>query len=264
MKRLILLFLLIPLMSFGSMLWGRKGHRVTGHIAENHLSRKAKMAITDLLDGHSLAFVSTYADEIKSDQAFWNYSPWHYVNYPMDKTYAESEKSKAGDLITAINQCKKVLLDKSASRNDKIFHLKLLIHFVGDLHQPMHVGRGEDRGGNDIQVQWFDEGSNLHKVWDTDLLETYGMSYYELGDELNRSTTKKERKVIQEGSIVDWLEESHILAAEIYGSVEVGDQLGYSYSYKYNAVAFERLKKGGFRLAKILNDIFSSPISFSE
>lgn len=257
MQRLIFFFLFVPLLSFGNVIWGRTGHRVTGHIAEKHLSRKAKKAIKKLLDGHSLAFVSTYADEIKSDRMFWSYSPWHYVNYPLDKTYTESEKSDSGDLVTGINQCKKVLLDKDASRNDKVFHLKLLVHFIGDLHQPMHVGRGEDRGGNDIQVQWFDKGTNLHRLWDTDLLGNYGMGFFELGDELNRSTTKRQRRQIQRGNVLSWLEESHDLAKEVYDSVEVGEKLSYSYPYRYNPVVFDCLKKGGFRLAKVLNDIFS-------
>lgn len=255
-KNLVLIGLLVPFLSFGNTIWGRKGHRVTGHIAEKHLTRKARKALGDLLDGHSLAFASTYADEIKSDRAYWNYSPWHYVNYPMEKTYNASEKSNSGDLITAIDQCKRILIDPNASKNDKIFHLKLLIHFIGDLHQPMHAGRAEDRGGNDIQVQWFNEGSNIHRVWDTDILETYGMSYFELAEELDRSTAKKERKAIQKGDAVAWLEESHILAKEIYGSVQTGDKLGYSYTYQYNEVVFDRLKKGGFRLAQVLNEIF--------
>jgi len=257
MHRLILLFLLLPLLSFGNTVWGRRGHRVTGHIAEKHLSHKAKKAIKTLLDGHSLAYVSTYADEIKADRAFWGYSPWHYVNYPLDQTYAESEKSSSGDLITGIDQCKRILLDRNASLNDKVFHLKLLVHLMGDLHQPMHVSRSEDRGGNDIQVQWFDEGTNLHRLWDTNLLETYGMGFHELGDELNRSTSKKMRKQIQDGDMVSWLEESHALAKEVYGSVEVGEKLSYGYSYRYNEVLFDCLKKAGFRLARVLNDIFA-------
>jgi hypothetical protein len=150
-----------------------------------------------------------------------------------------------------------VLKDDTSSKADRAFYLKLLIHFVGDLHQPMHAGRESDRGGNDIQVQWFGQGANLHSVWDTKMLELYGMSYYELGDELDRSTTKKERKTIQQGTVVDWLEESHNYANELYSSVEVGERLGYDYSYKYNPVLFERLKKGGFRLALILNKIFA-------
>ncbi|WP_394975722.1 S1/P1 nuclease [uncultured Croceitalea sp.] len=255
MRSLLVLLFLIPTLSFANI-WGRTGHRVTGHIAEKHLSKKAKKAIYELLDGNSLAFASTYADEIKSDRSFSNYTPWHYVNYPLTKKYHESKKSEYGNLVTAIDDCISILKDKNSSKEDKVFYLKLLIHFVGDLHQPMHAGRAADRGGNDIQVQWFGQGSNLHAVWDTKMLESYGMSYYELGDELDRSTTKKERKTIVKGTVVDWLEESHDYANELYSSVGVGEKLGYSYSYKYNPILFERLKKGGFRLAKILNEVF--------
>lgn len=257
MRRIGLLFLLVPMLSFGNAFWGKKGHRVTGHLAEKHLTRKAKRTINQLLNGHSLAFVSTYADEIKSDRQYAYYNPWHYVNYPLDMTYTVSEKSELGDIVTAIETCKRILLDESSSRTDKVFHLKLLVHLIGDLHQPMHAGREADRGGNDIQVQWFNEGTNLHRLWDTNLLETYGMSFYELGDELDRSTTKRERKQIQEGNVISWLEESHNLAKEIYSSAEVGEKLRYDYAYQYNPVMFERLRKGGFRLANVLNDIFS-------
>ncbi|UOY07374.1 S1/P1 nuclease [Muricauda sp. SCSIO 64092] len=257
MRNIVLIAFLLPLLSFGSLVWGPKGHRVTGYIAEKHLTRKAKKALDNLLEGHSLAFVSTYADEIKSDTKYAGYTPWHYVNYPLDMTYKDSEKSAAGDIVTGIAKCKMVLRDGNGSRADKIFHLKLLVHFLGDLHQPLHVGRAVDRGGNDIPLQWFNERSNLHKLWDTNLLETYGMGFYELGDELDRSTPKKERKQMQEGTIESWLEESHVLAKQIYASANAEEKLGYSYAYEYNPMVFEQLKKGGFRLAKVLNEVFS-------
>lgn len=256
MRSLLIIVLLLPVLVFGNGLWGKKGHRVTGHLAEKHLTRKAKRAIKDLLDGHSLAFVSNFADEIKSERKYSAYNSWHYVNYPLGTTYANSEKSKFGDVVTAIAHCKSVLLDENSTRGDKVFHLKLLVHFIGDLHQPLHAGRAGDKGGNDIQLRWFNEGSNLHKVWDTNLLESYGMAYQELADELDRATTKKERKLLQQGSVVNWADESHLLAEEIYGSAKVGEKLRYGYSYKYNEVMFDRLKKGGYRLAKVLNDIF--------
>jgi len=257
MRTLILLVLFCVTAAQANTIWGKTGHRVTGHIAEKHLSRKAKKAVNNLLQGHSLAYASTYADEIKSDQNFDKYTPWHYVNYPLDKGYADAKKSAQGDILTAIETCKTVLRNDLNSRKDKVFYLNLLIHFIGDLHQPLHTGRAEDRGGNDIQLQWFGRGTNLHRVWDSDIIESYQMTYYELGDELNRSTNKKERKAFQQGTIYDWVEESHVLATEIYSSAQVGEKLGYSYSYKYNPVVFDRLRKGGFRLAKILNDIFS-------
>ena len=92
--------------------WGQNGHRVTGKIAENHLTKKAKRNIDKLLNGQSLAFVSTFADEIKSDRSYRKYSPWHYVNMKLDETYAESEKNPQGDLVTGINTCITVLKEK--------------------------------------------------------------------------------------------------------------------------------------------------------
>ncbi|MDC6364282.1 MULTISPECIES: S1/P1 nuclease [Flavobacteriaceae] len=256
MKKVILLALLLPLCSFGNF-WGETGHRVTGHIAQNHLTGKAKRVLNDLLDGHSLAFVSTYADEIKADRSYSKFSAWHYVNYPLGMRYEDSEKSKYGDIVTAIEECIRVVKNKDSSRADRVFYLKMLVHFIGDLHQPMHASRAEDKGGNDIQVQWFGQGSNLHRVWDKNLIVSYGMTYTELANELDRGVSRKERKKIQEGSIYDWVDESHEICGTLYESVEVGEKLGYRYTYDYNDLLFEQLQKGGLRLAKILNDLFS-------
>ncbi|NAY93265.1 S1/P1 Nuclease [Muricauda sp. JGD-17] len=255
MKKTTFLLVLLPLCIFGNF-WGKTGHRVTGQIAENHLKGKTKRALEDLLDGRSLAFVSTYADEIKADRSFSKYSAWHYVNYPLDMRYEDAEKSEYGDLIVAIEQCKEIIKNSENSRKERIFHLKMLIHLIGDLHQPMHASRVEDKGGNDIQVQWFSEGSNLHRVWDKNLIESYGMTYTELATELDW-VSRKERKKIQGGTIYDWVDESHQICAEIYESAEVGEQLGYQYTYKYNDLLFAQLQKGGLRLAKVLNELFA-------
>jgi len=248
MKKTLFLLLLFPVLVFGNAIWGKTGHRVTGQIAQNYLTGKAKRALNDLLDGHSLAFVSTFADDIKADRSYSKYSAWHYVNYPLGMDYVDSEKSEYGDIMTAIEECIQKV-------KDRVFHLKLLIHFIGDLHQPMHASRAEDKGGNDIQVQWFGEGSNLHRVWDKNLIESYGMTYSELADELS-DVDKKKRKAIQEGTIYDWVDESHAICAELYDSVEIGDKLGYRYSYDYNDLLFQQLQMGGLRLAKVLNDLF--------
>lgn len=254
MKNLTLLFLLIPIVGFSNY-WGKTGHRVTGHIAENHLTGKAKRALNDLLDGHSLAFVSTFADEIKADRSFSKFSAWHYVNYPLNIRYEDSKKSNWGDLIVAIEECTSIVKNENSSREDRVFYLKMLVHLIGDLHQPMHASRAEDKGGNDIQLQWFGEGTNLHRVWDKNLIESYGMTYTELATELD-IVSRKERKKIQEGTIYDWVQESHEICGEIYGSAKVGDKLGYQYGYKYNDVLFQQLQRGGLRLAKVLNDLF--------
>lgn len=255
MKKTIFLLLLFPIIGFGNTIWGKTGHRVTGQIAQNHLTGKAKRALTDLLDGHSLAFVSTFADDIKADRSYSKFSPWHYVNYPLGMSYVASEKSEDGDIITAIEECTAIVKNEANSREDRVFHLKMLVHLIGDLHQPMHASRAEDKGGNDIQVQWFGQGSNLHSIWDKNLIESYGMTFTELAGELDHFS-KKEKKKIQEGTIYDWVDESHEICGELYDSVKVGDKLGYQYSYKYNDLLFEQLQKGGLRLAKVLNDLF--------
>ena len=242
---------------FSTSLWGQTGHRVVGLIAEQHLSKRAQKAIKSLLEGHSLAYASTIADEIKSDKAYDAYGPWHYVNYDMDKTYDPSNADDRGDVVYGIQKCIEVLSSKQSSESDKSFHLKLLIHFIGDLHQPLHVGRSEDQGGNRIQVSWFSRNSNLHRVWDSDLIDGYNMSYEELAQELMRSTDKAELMAIQEGNYRDWVEESHQIAKVVYASAVSGDKLSYRYGYDYYQMVFEQLKKGGYRLAKILNEIFN-------
>lgn len=255
MKKTLFLLLFFPVIVFGNTIWGKTGHRATGQIAESHLSGKTKRAINDLLDGHSLAFVSTFADDIKADRAYSKYSAWHYVNYPLGLSYKDSDKSEHGDIVTAIETCISVIKNKNSSRKDRVFHLKMLIHLIGDLHQPMHVSRAEDKGGNTIQVQWFGEGSNLHRVWDKNLIEAYGMTYTELASELE-NVSRKKRKELQMGTIYDWVDESHKICEGLYNSVEVGEKLGYRYSYEYNDLLLDQLQKGGLRLAKILNEVF--------
>lgn len=163
MKKTAILLLFIFLNSYVSHSsddWGKTGHRATGEIAEKYLSRKARKEINKLLDGHSIAYVSNYADEIKSDKNYRKFSPWHYVNFPFDSSYEVHPKNDKGDLIIGINTCIEVLKNSDSSKEDKVFYLKMLIHFMGDLHQPLHVGMADDKGGNDLKVKWFNNGTN--------------------------------------------------------------------------------------------------------
>lgn len=236
--------------------WGRTGHRATGEVAEQHLSKKAKEKVREILDGMNLAFVSTYGDDIKSDPAYRKYNPWHYVNLnPGETEYSKETANPDGDLVHAIRTSVEVLKDKSATKEDKEFALKMLVHFVGDLHQPLHAGRGEDKGGNDIQVRWFGDGSNLHRVWDSEMINDFDMSYSELAHNTD-VLTKEQIRDIQKGNVLDWMYESKQLANRVYDSVEVGEKLGYEYMYEWFPVVHDQIQKGGLRLAKILNDIY--------
>lgn len=260
MKKLLLIIALFVVFGSGQAAegdWGKTGHRATAEIAENHLNKKAQKAIDELLNGYGLAFVANYADDIKSDNAYRKYGPWHYVNIdPENDEYIEAEASEEGDLVQAVRKCVAVLKDKNASREDKQFHLKMLVHFVGDLHQPFHAGHSEDKGGNDIQVRWFNDGSNIHRVWDSEMINFYQMSYTELAMNTTELSQKQVQR-IQSGKLLDWVYESRDLAETLYSDVENGDKLGYRYMYDQMPTVLSQLQKGGLRLAKILNDIYS-------
>jgi hypothetical protein len=252
---LILAALMCIQITVASEDWGKTGHRATGEIAQTYLTKKAQRAIDKLLKGQSIAFVANYGDDIKSDAAFKSYGPWHYVNFPFDSSYEGHPKSEKGDLIRGINTCIEILKNNNSSKEDKIFHLKMLVHFIGDLHQPLHIGLAEDKGGNDRQVRWFKDGTNLHTVWDTSMIEDYNMSYSELAENADK-LSNGQLKQLQQGTVVDWMNESRSLCKEIYANTEIGDKLGYRYMYMYINVVRSQLQKGGIRLAGVLNDIF--------
>jgi hypothetical protein len=255
-----IIYLLIFLLTFSfqakaSNVWGPTGHRVVGAIAEDYLTPRTKRKLKKLLKKKSMAFLSTFADEIKSDRKFNEYYSWHYINMPMDSNYTDSEKNPKGDLYTGIETCKKVIQDENSSDADKIFHLKMLIHFMGDLHQPLHIGLKEDKGGNDFKVQWHYKDTNLHSVWDSKMIDSYDMGYQELTDNADE-LSREQIKSLQEGSLLDWVNETHELTRAVYKSAEKDENLRYRYSYKHFPIVRSQLQKGGIRLAKVLNDLF--------
>lgn len=261
MKHLILSFCLLafitaeaaPLSTFD---WGRNGHRTTAQIAQNHLKGRAERKINKILKGKSLALISTFGDDIKSDSRYLKYSKWHYINIPAGKNYADVKDSIGENLIWAVRECETKLKDKKTSSENQRFYLKMLVHLIGDLHQPLHVGHGYDRGGNDIKLEWFGGQTNLHRVWDSDMIDSYKMSYTELAEN-EQQLTKKQRQAIQSGTLLDWIKESQVLAEKVYASVEEGDHLKYKYMYNWFPVVREQLQKGGVRLAEILNEIYA-------
>ena len=257
MKKLFVLFVaFLPVISLAKApSWGKTGHRATAEIATKYLTDKAKANIDKFLEGDSPALVSTFGDDIKSDHAFDKYSVWHYVNIPEGKTYADIKDDLGPNIVVALEKIKKGLKDKSTPVEKKRFYLKMLIHLIGDLHQPLHVGRPEDRGGNDIIVFWFGEPSNLHRVWDSDMLDGFQMSYSELAAN-ERQLSKREIKEIQKGNHETWLGESVKIADEIYAQAKNGEYLSYKYSYDWLDILRDQLQKGGIRLAQELNDIF--------
>ena len=177
------------------MPWGITGHRTVGEVASRNISEKTSNSIKNLLEGESLSYISNYADDIKSDKRYQVYNPWHYANMKVNETYYSSEKNVEGDVIQAIKKCIELLKSKKTSKDDRRFYLKLLVHFVGDIHQPMHLGEKRDKGGNNIKLKWFGENTNLHRIWDSDIIDSSKMSYTELTNNLPRLSNSKKKGI---------------------------------------------------------------------
>ena len=250
------IFILGFLVSSNELLdWGTIGHRTVGEVAAQHISKKTQIAIEDLLEGASIAYISTYADEIKSDYRYNAYNSWHYANMELDENYDSSKKNSKGDIIQAIGKCIKVLKSKRASKKDRKFYLKLLIHFIGDLHQPLHLGKKSDKGGNDVKIKWFGKISNLHRLWDSDLIDSSKLSYTELSKNLPRLSQAQQREFAS-SPISIWIEETHKITKKIYNDLPENGNLGYRYRYENFETIRLQLLKAGLRLAYVLDDIF--------
>ena len=130
----------------------------------------------------------------------------------------------------------------------------MLVHFIGDLHQPLHVGRVSDKGGNDFQVNWFNRGTNMHRVWDSQMIDSFNMTYSELASNTDM-LSKAQIKELQKGTVVDWVNETKGLAQMVYNSAKSGEKLSYRYMYDHFQTVRNQLQKGGIRLAKVLTDI---------
>jgi len=252
--RTLLVILFALTISYKSSGWGQTGHRVIGLIAEYHLSKKAKKNIRNILQGQSLAMASNFMDEIKSESKYDYLSPWHYCTIPDGKTYEEAGTPDEGDIIYALELFINELDSKEFSIEDEAFTLKCLIHLVADIHQPLHVGNGTDRGGNDTEVEYFWRNSNLHRVWDTGIIDAQNLSYTEYTDWIHH-TDKQLIVTWSQSGIIDWAYESMSYRNQVY---DLPDDHKISYEYNYNNIDLVnlRLLQAGIRLARILNDIY--------
>ncbi|MEP4532386.1 MAG: S1/P1 nuclease [Cyclobacteriaceae bacterium] len=234
--------------------WGKTGHRVVGQVAEQHLNKKARKNIKAVLGNETLADVSNFMDFIKSNPEYDYMYPWHYATIPDGKTYAEAGTPEEGDVIVTITRLIEELKSKKFSDEDEAFALKLLVHLVGDIHQPLHVGNGKDKGGNDMKIEYFWKSSNLHRVWDQGLIDGQEYSYTEYTDRINHPT-KQEVQQWQSASVLDWANESVSLREQVYDLPE-SKKISYRYDYDNIATLNNRLLQAGVRLAGLLNEIY--------
>lgn len=275
----LLLVATMALLSFQALAWGPTGHRTVGEIAQSKLKSSTLKKVQKILKGKSLAQVSTWADEIRSEPENYKHTfRWHYTDFPKEIDKHDESKS-SGQLITSIQDQIKVLKDKKSTDEQKEFALKFLVHLVGDLHMPLHVGNGKDRGGNWCHVTFHDEEMNLHHLWDEGLINFTKLSFTEMTRFVQEGVTANELKSLAQGTVTEWVLETKNIRDSVYppevkkaskkkqekGLLSYCDpdeddvkdslkpKLGYEYSYKFMPVLEKQLLKGGLRLAHILN-----------
>ena len=261
MKKL-LLFSLVAACSIVLISWGALGHRTIGRIASRHLSPKAKQSIDELLGSESLADVSTYADDIRSKEEFKYTAPWHYINIPAGYNFEqfseEVRNMKEDNVYKAVKKCESELKNPSQSNDEKAFALKLIVHFVGDLHQPMHVSHSEDRGGNSINVTFNGQEANLHSLWDSRLIEHQNLNEEQLANQYDHASDAQ-IKQWQSDDIIKWLYESYQISEQLYADAKSNPNFDEAYYRAHLTFIQQRIEQAGIRLAGLLNLIFNDP-----
>ncbi len=246
-----LFLIIINLSVFG---WGATGHRAVGLIAERYLTPAAKKKLQQILNGESIAMASTWMDDIRSDSTYNYATDWHWVTVETGKTYDESPKNPKGDVIMTLERIISELKSKKITGNQEAEYVKMLIHLIGDIHQPLHVGCCDDQGGNKVRLKWFGDGSNLHRVWDSEMIDGTRLSFTELADAVGKPAKETIQK-LQQAGVRDWANESMNMRKQVYAT---GDgNLGYKYSYQNFGSVKQRILEAGVRLAGVLNSIYS-------
>jgi hypothetical protein len=253
MKKVFLSFALLIVIAISSFGWGPTGHRATGWIADKYLSKNARKAIEKLLKGQSLAIAATWMDDVRSDSTYDYMEDWHWVTIPFGQTYDQTTKNPKGDIIATLERVITELKSKKLTAEEQAQRIRILIHLIGDIHQPLHVGGMDDRGGNNVKVNWFRNESNLHRVWDSDMIDDTRLSYTELAQSLDKPTPAQMLSW-QTSTVRDWAKESQSYKDDVYNTGN--GRLGYEYSYKNFHIVRARLLQAGVRLAGILNQIY--------
>lgn len=238
--------------------WGYKGHRAVATIAQKHLTSNAAYVISAYLKGETMADVATWADEHRDNAT----APWHYLNLPLGLSHEQFVKmvgQSDNNIYTAILKTEAGLQDKSLTPSQKNEALKYLIHLVGDAHQPMHISRNEDKGGNTIQVRFDNKGTNLHSLWDSKLIDHEGLGEADMVKQYDKATPVQ-IKQWQSDSPIEWIWESYQISSKLYALVKPGMNIDEAYYEQYIQVTRKRIEQAGIRLAGELNRLFNSAV----
>lgn len=257
--KVIVMFCVLVYAPSSAGAWGMLGHRIVGQIAENHLTSKARKGVRGILGYESLAMASNWGDFVKSDPAYNYLYNWHFVNLPegLDQAGLDVllDAEKSPNVYNKTIEMAAILKDPKSNADQKKMAMRMLIHLVGDLNQPMHTARKDDLGGNKVYLTWFGEKSNLHRIWDESLIEYQQLSYTEYSVAIDHAT-KEQLTAWKIASLKDYVYGSYLACNKIYANTKAEDKLSYKYNFDFAGLLNEQLLKGGICLANVLNDIY--------
>ena len=249
-KNLLSITLLVFYLSAFS--WGKQGHLITGDIALIATKKAVQDSVNKYLAGTKWGEAATWMDEIRSNHSFDYMKTWHYINVEKDKTYVKTEeKNVINELEYIIDQLTNHR--KELSPDGISMDLKILFHLVGDMHQPLHVGYGEDKGGNTINVDFLGRPTNLHKVWDSEIIQEKQITTASL-EELYKKITPAELEKINKIDVVEWMNENRALLPSVYDFKNT--TINQEYIDKNTDMIKKQLLYSGLRIAAILNKAF--------
>lgn len=253
----MMILISLPLQGFG---WGKRGHDVICHIAERHLTPQALERVTQLLDGRSMVYYGNWMDGASRTDEYRHTYTWHYFNMELREDVQSAKRDPSGDVLSALEQIERGLSGGELSREQQAVALKMYIHLMGDLHQPMHLGRSGDSGGGDTPIVYFVESTSLHAVWDYHIVEgCHAWSYTEWGEQIDRLSESQIAQV-QQGSLAEWIDATHEITREIYRSTPRGHRIFYEYLDHFTPIVEQQLLYAGLRLSSQLNSIFAEPL----
>ncbi|MFG6385056.1 MAG: S1/P1 nuclease [Muribaculaceae bacterium] len=236
--------------------WSQKGHDVTAYIAEKHLTPATKAAVDSILEGKSMVYWANWLDNASHQSEMAYTKTWHYKNIDANVDYDQSPLNEKGDVIRAIESQVKILSDASTTPEQAALAMKILVHCMGDMHQPMHMGHLSDLGGNKTKVKFFNRDTNLHSIWDSSLVESgHKWSYTEWQDQIDRATAEEEAQILS-GTVNDWGKETYEIAGRCYKYFRPGSNVMYDQVAAWTPVIEQQLLRGGLRLAHVLNNIY--------
>lgn len=239
--------------------FGADAHLIAGHVAERHLCAQAREAWSDLSPDKSLPEAGLWADQIRSQQSRDYAKPWHYINIPDGVVLSAAERNSDGDVLVAIDRFTGELNDMELSSRKLREALWFLTHFVVDVHQPLHVGRADDRGGNKIAVAIGGKETNLHAYWDGSFLKGQVGSHYAYAAQLDAQNYRFIARWQQSAPDI-WAIESQSFRPEVYdfAPAAAGEavQLDADYQARARDIVDFRVAQAGVRLAGVLNRLW--------